>query len=176
MIATRGVAARFEGTPMPHRVHAWLAAALLGLPLAAAAAPAAVGSDPVSQEIRTLEQGFNDAYGANDLPRYFSYYADDLVVWFPDGRSTLAAYRKEWTEEVTKGNRLAWAKVSDLVIRVSPAGDEATASYRLAVRTNTADGRVTDEAFLETDVWLKRGGRWQVAHVHYSAAPAAKKP
>jgi ketosteroid isomerase-like protein len=153
-----------------------LSAVLLCLPCIAGAAAAAVGGDPPSQEILKLEQGFNDAYGANDLPKYFSYYADDLVVWFPDGRSTLAAYRKEWTDYVGKGNKLQSAKFSDMVIRLSPAGDEATASYQLAVRTKLADGKLTDEQFLETDIWLKRNGKWQVAHVHYSAAPATKKP
>ncbi len=162
---------------MKTRLSRWLAAALLFASGAAlAAGPAAVGGDPVSQEILKLEQGFNDAYGANDLAKYFGYYADDLVVWFPDGRSTLAAYRKEWTDYVNKGNKLQSAKFSDMVIRVSPAGDEATASYRLAVRTKQADGKLVDEQFLETDIWLKRDGAWRVAHVHYSAAPAAKKP
>ena len=164
---------------MKTRLGTWLAALLLtasttALAAAPPAAAAGVGSDAVSQEILKLEQGFNEAYGANDLDKYFAYYADDLVVWFPEGRSTLADYRKEWTAEVNKGNRLVSAKFTDMVIRVSPAGDEATASYRLAVRSHLANGKTTDENFLETDIWLKRGDRWQVAHVHYSAAPAAK--
>jgi ketosteroid isomerase-like protein len=158
------------------RLWKWLASACLCLAgSAGAAGTPAVGSDAVSQEILKLEQGFNEAYGANDLPKYFAYYADDLVVWFPDGRSTLAAYRKEWSEFIGKGNRLTAVKFSDMVIRVSPGADQATASYLLAVRTRLADGKQTDELFQETDIWLKRGGQWQVAHVHYSAAPPAKK-
>jgi ketosteroid isomerase-like protein len=155
----------------------WLATALLCLPcVAVAAGTAAIGNDPVSRQILKLEQGFNDAYGANELAKYFGYYADDLVVWFPDGRSTLAAYRKEWTDYVGKGNKLQSAKFSDMVIRVSPGGDEATASYLLAVSTRLADGKNTDERFQETDIWLNRAGKWQVAHVHYSAVPPAAKP
>jgi ketosteroid isomerase-like protein len=76
-----------------------------------------------------------------------------------------------WTAFIHAGNRLEPVHYSDLVVHPSPAGDAAIASYRLAVRTHLVDGKVTDELFDETDVWLKRAGRWQVAHVHYSAVP-----
>ena len=123
----------------------------------------------VEQALTTLEQGFNDSYAANDLPKYFSYYADDFVAIFPEGRNDLAGYRKDWTAYVQAGNRLESVKISDLVIRVGPSRDSAVASYGLAVRTHLANGKVTDERFLETDVWLKRKGRWQISHCHYSA-------
>jgi Calcium/calmodulin dependent protein kinase II association domain len=44
--------------------------------------------------------------------------------------------------------------------------------------TRPANGKCTNEKFLETDVWLKRDGKWQVARVHYSDAPtpAMRKP
>lgn len=145
--------------------------------LLVAAIAHAGGGTAIEKEILALEQGFNDAYGANDLAKYFGYYADDFVALFPDeGRTDLTAYRKSWTAYVNAGNRLESARFSDMVIRVTPAGDAAIASYLLAVRTRTRDGKTVDERFHETDVWMKRGGRWQVAHCHYSAAPAAKKP
>jgi ketosteroid isomerase-like protein len=146
-------------------------ACLLLLAVALPAARAAVSPAAISREIARLEQDFNDAYGANDLPRYFGYYAIDLVAVFPEGRTSLADYRKSWTAFIAAGNRLESAELSDLVIRVAAAGDAAVASYQLAVRTHLADGTVSDERFFETDVWLKRGGAWQVAHVHYSPLP-----
>lgn len=155
----------------PSRTAAALALTLLAS-LGGAARAAAPDASAVERQIARLEQGFNDAYGANDLPRYFAYYADDLVALFPEGRTTLPAYRTMWTAYVGAGNRLESVRLSDLVIRVSPAADAAIASYALAVRTRLKDGKVTDERYHETDVWLKRHGRWQVAHVHYSAAAA----
>jgi ketosteroid isomerase-like protein len=150
---------------------------LLALSVVMAATPA-LGAPPANaeQEIGALEKSFNAAYAVNDLPKYFSYYADDLVAIFPDGRTTLATYRKEWGEYIKAGNHLTANTLSDLTIRVSPAGDEATAYYEVAVRTKLATGKFTDERFQETDIWLKRDGKWQVAYVHYSPAPAPKKP
>ena len=143
------------------------------LTLLLAALPTARGADTgvVAKQIARLEQGFNDSYGANDLPKYFGYYASDAVLIFPEGRSSLADYQQSWSASVKGGNRLESATLSDLVVRVAPAGDAAVASYQLAVRTRLADGTATDERFFETDVWLKRGAEWRVAHVHYSAAP-----
>ena len=156
---------------MNKRLGVWLVLLSLTLPLGAALA-----DDGPAKEVLALEQAFNDAYAANDVPKYFSYYADDLVAMFPDGRTTLAAYRDEWSKFIKAGNRLTSVKTSDMVIRASPAGDEVTASYRIAIRTRLVDGKFTDELFDESDVWLKRAGKWQVAHIHYSAAPPPKKP
>jgi ketosteroid isomerase-like protein len=161
---------------MTPRIARWLSIALACFALSAAAAT----PSPPEQEVLALEKAFNAAYLANDLPAYFGYYADDLVALFPEGRTTLAAYRKEWTEYVNAGNRLTGNTISDLQARASPAGDEVTCSYTVAVRTHLSDGKTTNELFQETDIWLKRDGKWQVTHVHYSAAPApappAKKP
>jgi ketosteroid isomerase-like protein len=157
--------------PMNKRLGEWLLVLSLVLPVGAACA-----AEAPAKEVLALEQAFNEAYAANDLPKYFGYYAEDLVALFPEGRTTLAAYREEWSKFIKDGNRLTSVKTSDMVIRPSPAGDEVTASYRIAVRTRFVDGKFTDELFDESDVWLKRTGKWQVAHVHYSAAPPPKKP
>jgi len=149
-----------------------IATFLLCLPLGALATE--IG--PVEKEIAGLEQTFNQVYAANDLAKYFAYYADDLVAMFPDGRTDLKSYRKEWSEFINAGNRLTANTVSGLIVRVSPLGDEATASYLVEVRTKLKTGKLTVEHFQETDLWLKREGTWKVAYVHYSAAPAPKKP
>ena len=127
----------------------------------------------VESHIAELEAGFNETYGANDLARYFAYYADDAVLLFPEGRTDVASYRKMWTELVEGGTVLAGVKLSDMVIRVSPSGDEATASYLIRVDTRTPDQKVSSDNYVETDIWLQRKGQWKVAHVHYSAAPPA---
>lgn len=136
-------------------------------PLSAAAGPTA--SAGVEARIAELEAGFNATYGANDLPRYFAYYADDVVLLFPEGRTDLASYRKMWTALVEGGTVLAGVQLADMVIRVSPAGDEATASYAIRVDTRTPDGKLSTDNYLETDIWLLRQGEWKVGHVHYSA-------
>lgn len=122
-------------------------------------------------DIRQLEQEFNAAYAANDLDKYFGYYSDDAVLWFPEGRTDVPSYRKMWTDYIKGGAKLQSATLSDTHIHLSPQGDTAIASYVLRVKTLEANQKVTDEAFQETDVWFKTAGGWKIAHVHYSAAP-----
>jgi ketosteroid isomerase-like protein len=137
-----------------------------GLPILANAGPKA--------DIRQLETEFNAAYAANDLDKYFGYYSDDAVLWFPEGRTDIPSYKKEWTEFIKAGGRIQECTVSDLQVRFSPQGDAAIASYLLHVKTLQVDRKVLDEVFQETDVWFKGAGGWKIAHVHYAQPPAHK--
>jgi ketosteroid isomerase-like protein len=132
---------------------------------ARAAAPAAI-----EQEIMQLEKQSNDAYATNNLPKYFGYYADDAVLIFYNERTSVAAYRKMWTESVKK-EPIESVKLSDVVIRVMPAADTAVASYQIEVRTRHPDGKITDEHAFETDVWVNHNSTWKLGHVHYSVTP-----
>jgi ketosteroid isomerase-like protein len=125
----------------------------------------------VEDEIHGLEQKFNAAYAANDLPAYFAYYAADLTQWLPDGRTDLEKYKKDWTAYISSGNKIQAVEISDLRIQIGPSQDTAVASYLLHVTTKLADGKVTEEDFQETDVWFKRNAAWKVVELHYSTAP-----
>ena len=124
-------------------------------------------------DISQLETDFNAAYAANDLGKYFSYYSDDAILWFPEGRTDIPSYKKEWTDFIKSGGKILACTVSDMHIRFSPQGDAAIASYLLHVKTQATDKKVTDEVYQETDVWFKAAGGWKITHVHYSAAAAA---
>ncbi len=139
--------------------------------LAWMAARAASPSATSEQEVRSLENEVNAAYEANDLPRYFSYYAPDFSQFLPDGRSDLPAYQKEWTEYIGGGNRILKVEISDMHIQIGPSGDTAVASYLLHVKTRLKDGKVTDEDNQESDVLFKRNGTWKIVFLHYSPAP-----
>jgi ketosteroid isomerase-like protein len=125
----------------------------------------------VEDEIKDFEQRANAAYEANDLPKYFSFYANDFSQFLPEGRSDLAAYRKDWGAYIGEGNRVQKVEISDLHIQIGPSKDTAVASYLLHVRTKSKDGKVTDEDNQESDVLFKRNGEWKVVFLHYSAAP-----
>lgn len=147
-------------------------AAILGLTtILLPIAHAAADTGAVEREITQLEQVWNDAYGANDLPKYFGYYAENPLLVFYNKRTTLADYQKEWTT-ATKTEPVQAAKISDLKIQISPSADTAVASYQLAVSTKHADGKVTVEHAFETDVWFKQKSGWHVSAVHYSVAAA----
>ncbi len=123
------------------------------------------------QEVRDFEKRANAAYEANDLVKYFSFYADDFTQYLPEGRTDLTAYKKEWTDYIGEGNRVEKVELSDMHVQTGPSGDSAVASYILHVRTKLKDGKITDEDNQESDVLFKRGGQWKVVFLHYSAAP-----
>jgi ketosteroid isomerase-like protein len=136
----------------------------------ACAAPSAAET-----QVRQLEKAVNDAYAANDLPTYFSFYADDLRALFAEGPTTLPAYRADWTSFVKSGGAIESFKDSDMRIQVSPSGDAAVASYLAKVTTRTPGKGVTASSYSETDVWFKRAGQWKIVEIHYSENPPAPK-
>lgn len=134
----------------------------------------AVKSASVEDEIRDLEQKYNAAYAANDLPTYFSYLAPDFIQWLGSGRTNLAEYKASWTKFIQGGGRVEGAEILDLVIKVGPSNDTAIASYLLHVKTRSADGKVSDATYQESDVLFRRQGTWKVVYLHYSAARPKK--
>lgn len=142
------------------------------LALSGASMAWATDSSHVEKAIAKLEQDCNAAYAANDLDKYFSCYAEDMNAIFYNARTTLPEYRKFWTESVHAGNPVVSVKISDLIVRVSPAGDTAVASYQLDVRYGHPQGKTSDEHAFETDVWVRRGEAWKMIHAHYALAVA----
>jgi len=126
------------------------------------------------QQIRELEKDVNAAYEANDLKAYFSFYSSDLSQWFPEGRTDLPTYQKQWTSFIQAGGRIEKVVISDMHIQIGPSEDTAVASYLLHVKTRSEKGEITDEDNQETDVFFKRGGVWKIVFLHYS--PAQSKP
>lgn len=149
-----------------------LLAAALGAALATSVSAAPLSAE---QQIRQLEDRVNAAYAANDLATYFTFYADDLRALYPDGPTTLPAYRTEWTAFIKGGGGIVSFTDSDMRIQVSPKGDSAVASYLATVATRTPGKRVSTSRFSETDVWFKRAGQWKIVEIHYSENPAPAK-
>ncbi len=131
----------------------------------------AAENEAVQKEITELVLKFNEEYKNNNLDAYFSYYADDVTQWWPEGRVSLADYKKQWYELIANGGGVEKCVISDLQVQVGPSGDSAVATYRLDVITRQPNGERTEETALETDVWFKRNGKWQVAHLHYNSKP-----
>jgi ketosteroid isomerase-like protein len=147
---------------------------LLGALLALGGPAATRAAPPVADQIRALEDEISVAYAANDLPRYFAYYAEDLRALFPEGHTTLPGYRSTWTDFIKGGGAILAFSYSDLKVQVSPGEDAAVASYRAKVRTRYPGKEPVDELYDETDVFFRRAGKWSIVEIHYSpvAAPA----
>ena len=148
-----------------------IAALILLVPVTFLATSARPRPTPAEDEVRDLEQRVNAAYEANDLPKYFSFYAPDFLQFLPEGRTDFDAYKKEWTAYIGEGNRVEKVDISDLHIQVGPNKDTAVASYILHVRAESKDGKTTEEDNQESDVLFKRNGQWKIVFLHYSAVP-----
>jgi ketosteroid isomerase-like protein len=146
-------------------------ALILITPMARLAMQARLRPASVEDEIKSLEQSANAAYEANDLIKYFSFYAPDFSQFLPEGRTDLTQYKKDWTAYIGEGNQVQKVELSDMHIQVGPNKDTAVASYLLHVRTKLKDGKITEEDNQESDVLFKRNGEWKVVFLHYSAAP-----
>lgn len=130
---------------------------------------ASAQSRTAEDQIRRLEIEFNQAYERNELDKYFSYYADDVTLWFPGGRETLEGYKKEWYGLIGGGGGVEKNEISDMRVQVGPSGDTAIATYAVDVVTRGTDGKKTKEHAVETDVWFKRGSSWKLVHVNYNS-------
>ena len=148
-----------------------IAALILLVPVTFLATSARPRPTPAEDEVRDLEQRVNAAYEANDLPKYFSFYAPDFLQFLPEGRTDFDAYKKEWTAYIGEGNRVEKVDISDLHIQVGPNKDTAVDSYILHVRAKLKDGKTTEEDNQESDVLFKRNGQWKIVFLHYSAVP-----
>lgn len=146
--------------------------ALLGLAVLPVTTAMAADTTATERQIAQLERESNDAYAANDLPKYFSYYADDMSAIFSNTRTNLADYRSSWTKSVQGGAPVESVKIADLQVRVSPAGDTAVASYQIDVRTKHPNAKATNEHAIETDVWTRLPSGWKITHIHYCPNPA----
>ncbi len=138
----------------------------------AASAPSVAGAEA---DIDRLEQEFNAAYAANQFDKYFGFYTEDAVFWFPEGRTDVPSYKKEWSEFLASGGGIKAGTISDMHVKFSPLDDTAIASYVLHLTTREANKKVHTGDYQESDVWFKTDDGWKITHVHYSAAPQPKK-
>ena len=120
-------------------------------------------------EIQAAKIAFEDAYGTNDVEKYFSFYADDAKVYFGGAaRGEVAPYQKMWTALMAAGGGVELNKLTDLQIDVVPSGDVAVVTSFIDNRRREPDGtRVTAKAF-QTDVWRKTDSKWKIISLHYS--------
>ena len=122
----------------------------------------------VESEVRAAAADFNDAYATNDLERYFSYYADDAVVYFFGERQDLEKYGRTWNEYMEAGGGVEKNELSDKIFQVLPGGKAVIASYFAHNITRSPEGEKSDVQAYETEVWQKIDGEWKVVNLHYT--------
>lgn len=117
-------------------------------------------------------QAFDHAYANNDVGIYFSFYADDAMVYFGGARQDIAAYHEMWTALMAAGGGVELNEMSELQVQVMPGGDVAVAASFIDNRTRSADGTTSTSRAYESDVWQKIDGKWKIISLHHSGISA----
>lgn len=159
--------------------------AVLSLPAASARADAAA-QKKAEEEVGRAVHEIIAAYATTDLDKYFSYMAEDMSACCLGGAwITKQDYETGWRPLVQRGGGVSKSAVVDLRIQVSPGGDAAIANFQMPVTSrNPAQGQDPETRYNVTQVWMRNGGRWQLANYTWQtgatapgpAAAIAKKP
>ena len=135
------------------------------------------------KEVRQTLEAYTAAYGANDLPKYFSYFADDMTTWWNNrGRRDEPTPKKRYTElypeTMKRTGGYTGCRLEDLRIKVGPSGDAAVGSYKqICGRKNPTPGRKSITYWMSSTMF-KRPEGWKIVHLHWiiEPAPPASQP
>jgi ketosteroid isomerase-like protein len=127
----------------------------------------------VQQEVGDATRAFVAAYGANDVEKYFSYYAKDITIYRVTGRFNRQTYHDYWTKTVADGGGNSWTRTEDLKIQVLPGNEAAIATFdmptgRRFANPEAAKGQAPSINYHFTAVWEHRGDHWEIVHAHYT--------
>ncbi len=116
---------------------------------------------------------FDKAYATNDVEAYFSYMAEDAVIYYGgDARTAVDWYHNFWTNFMATGGGVELNEMSDLQVQMMPGGNIAVVTSFIVNRTRAPDGVTATTNAYETDVWHKTDSGWKLVTMHYSAIPA----
>lgn len=124
----------------------------------------------LESEVWSVVKAFNRAFAANDPERYFGLVANEISVLTPSN-----PYRVEGIDddraEFEAGLRSGATRVhffQELQPHLQLYGDTAVVTY-FSRGSYGPEGAARTAFLKETDVLVRREGRWQVVHVHVSS-------
>jgi uncharacterized protein (TIGR02246 family) len=121
------------------------------------------------REVWTVIDGFNRAFAANDPDRYFTFLDDNLVVIIPSSPYRIEGLKDD-REEFEHSLRAGATRVGyfqELQPLVQVFGDAAVVTY-YSRGAYGPEGDAKTAYLKETDVLVKRDGRWKIVHIHVS--------
>jgi ketosteroid isomerase-like protein len=127
------------------------------LALVALAPPLARAQAPAEKELMDVENHWAEATVKGDVQALERLYADEYLAIDPAGATFTKA---QDIANVKSGNfKLATFKLDELKVRLH--GEVAVVTGRNTIKA-TYMGKDISGAYRFTDVFVKRGGRWQV--------------
>ncbi len=126
----------------------------------------------ITETILSLEQGINERWNKGDVDGALEMYSENVSYFDPltqtrlDGRKAVEPYFRQFFEG--KLNILRNDFPNPQVI-VSEGGDLAVLSYNLQnFLDDQHGGEKPGTPWNSTQVYRLEGGRWRIAHVHWS--------
>ena len=114
------------------------------------------------QEVIALEEELRQAEMAVDRTALDAFFADEVMVTAPIG---IVVDKAAVMNEVDRASKAKIEEFNKDDIKVRIFGDTVVTSYRLTAKA-VHEGVKIDQTFRMSNVWLKRGGRWQVVARH----------
>ena len=133
-------------------------AVVFALPTIALAKEKGTSAD-VEATIKKIEQELTDTIVKSDTSAFEKYLASDYLGIGPDGA---AQNKSELVSDIKSGTlKLESSKISDMKVQVADP-DMAVVVYRTTDKGTYKGKDVTGE-YRWLDVFVKRGGKWQIA-------------
>src|SRR5262245_24759839 len=118
----------------------------------------------LEREICSLEEALTQTEMHADVEALDRIYADDIMVTAPIALVVDKPAVMHEVREVAQKAKVESYDKTDLKVR-SYGNDLAVTSYVIAAKATFEDTKV-DRRFCITNVWARRGGRWQIVARH----------
>ena len=114
-----------------------------------------------------------DAYASGDLEAYLSSYWDDALAVIDGVPCDMAALRISMASYFESGAGPVSIDLPDPgYSNVAPSADCVVTSFTWRERARTPAGEEQDMTYSESDVWVKREGRWRLVLAHLNGVHA----
>jgi ketosteroid isomerase-like protein len=123
----------------------------------------------VEQQITTVTDQLNQAFGKGDVGWMEKHFADDFTAIHSNG----ALVTKAQEIDNVKTGKIKWASVDLHDRKIHVLGDTAVV-ITLASSTGTIAGNPYSGDFRTTQVWVKRNGDWKMVAFQSTRVPQAQ--
>jgi hypothetical protein len=124
-------------------------------------------SDNNNELIESLEREWRDAMCAKDIERLRLLVHPKFTLIGTRSSGPFSLSRDEWLEAIQKRDLLSIdIDIRDVAVFENVMMGTVQARWRLSYL-----GRAIEDSVIETDVWVREDGRWQVVRRHSSPLP-----
>jgi ketosteroid isomerase-like protein len=123
-------------------------------------------------EVWSAVEALNQAFAKNDPQRYFDLIDEEITLLIPSSPYRIEGIADD-REEFEFGLREGYSQVGyfqELQPKVQVIGEVAVVTY-YSRGSYGPEGKARTLYLKETDVLVRRGGKWTFIHIHVSSTP-----